>query len=370
MAEKNLKTNEDLLNDIYRDMQGQVQQDVSGVEESPAEDVVEDGNVTDVEDDVTMESEEVVEDQKDDPAVEKEDDQEDDTFSFDDWDDEDQPEASSETVSEPDYSDLAKELGVQDASKEAIINKIKEIKESREVEDTSDLPSVLQEAIALAKKGEDFNSLFQRPDGYIDHSLYDDEQLLMQQYSDVFREADGSVDVESLKDYLQNELTDTQKRVEARRLRNAIEKNNQFLEQQRSTAIRQQREQADKSLRDTLSGLEEIRGFKLRPSDKKEIYEKISSGQAAKEMFYKEDGTQDMRKSAELYFLYKNFDKIKNFLVTRAKNSARKEDFEKISNSTRGTSRSTNAAPDEGQKKKSSMDLWLEELQERAKQNI
>jgi hypothetical protein len=41
-----------------------------------------------------------------------------------------------------------------------------------------------------------------------------------------------------------------------------------------------------------------------------------------------------MKKVAEVYFIYNNFDKIKNFLVSRTKNDVKKQVFTDISNST------------------------------------
>ena len=253
---------------------------------------------------------------------------------FDDWFDDPTPDTPDKDEPEPtvpDYTELAKEIGLEVESKEQLIESLKKIKEdAAKAEEFSKLPPDIVQAIELAKKNQDYKEVFKESDS-IDHSVYDDRTLLINQNAKFFTDKDGNVNVEALTEYV-DEMTEVQQKIEAAKVREQID---QFNLAKREERIRQKREAAQRAeleLKSTISEVNDVKGFKVTPQHKEEAFKAISSGEAMNEMFRKADGSYDMKKIFETYFIVKNFDKIKSYLVRRAKDDARVEDFRNISN--------------------------------------
>lgn len=365
------------LNDLYQKLADE-QKDVSKEEVKDSIDTDKQDGSSDSTDDIEEDEIEVPVDEVDNEQQESEEstesptDQEiadngEDVDIFEDWDSESPSDVVQDSEIKIDYSELSKELGLEFNSKDELASVITDLKKRAEAEpDYSDLPEVLRDAVKMAKEGQDFSVLFDQPDGIIDHTMYDDHRLLKEQYAEFFADSDGKIDEEGLDEYI-DEMSDVQKRLEVKKIRVGIDQYNERLKAEKKQAALESRKIAETELKNAISELKEVKGFKVTPNHKKEMFSAISSGEAAKEMFFKDDGSYDMGKLSEVYFIYKNFDKIKNFLVSRARNQTRKEDFENISNADVSNPRQTQVNPADNPKR-TGFDMWLEELQ--AKHNI
>lgn len=343
-----IKTNQDLVNNLYADMikSNQPQEEPQGDEPSGKDNL---NNPTAVEEPVVENQEPEVSDDGLEPsdatnptgekvdndvveepvAVEDEDD-----GIFENWfNDEPTTEPTAEdNVPTLNYSEIAKELGIEANTKEELVTAYNKLKEdAQKANEFANLPLDLNEAIQLAKQGQDYKIVFAESDS-IDHKIYDDRTLLLNQNAKYFTNPEGQVDQDALTEYV-DDMTENQQKIEASKIREQIDEYNLRTREQKAAERIQKQKEIQNELLNTANSISDIKGFKVTPQHKEEIVKAITTGNAMKELFYKDDGkTYDMQKVFTTYFIAKNFDKIKNFLTTRAANSVKKEEFEKISN--------------------------------------
>lgn len=336
-------------------------------EELNQEEVAEDVNLeeagneedaTEVEEDDSSESNQPQDEEDSDESEE-----EDEEISFDDWDnvetaeDEDEPSV--------DYSELAKEFGFEGIeTREGLSEAIKTLKrESEELrtqsETYSSIPDDLKEAIQLYKKGGDYLSYLGVTSN--DYSQYSDRDLVANSIAHHFKNEDGSINEEELTDYLDG-MSDKALKIEGGKIRESLV-NSQKAQKQR---IEQQAEQARKEqkaqLKKALDGIKEVDKFKLTPSHKKQIFDKVMKGDMLKDLFYNKNGELDYGKVAQVYFRELNRDKINKFFETKIKNSTRKEVWRSTTN-TQLDKPTTKSNPDT--KQKSGLDAYFEQLTKR-----
>lgn len=364
--ENDVKTNKDLLDDLYNsiigenDTSGNVEdnKDIENNNNAGTEGETEDKNVEDkVDESSSANSEDSDSSDQDKDLVEDE-------SIFDDWDstsssssDED---ASESEPKELDYSEIGKALGMEKVTKDELLDAIKKVKQSADT--LGKLPEDLGAAVKLALEGKDYKSIFKSDEKAFDHSLYDDETLLKHEYSGLFKDGEGNIDMEELNMYIES-LDPIQKKIEAKKIRQALDTISDQRAKQAEYEKQQEYLRREQELRQTLDSRNDIKGFKLTPDSKKGIYDKIASGEAVKDMFYNDKGQYDMAKVVEAYFIYQNFDKIKGFLISKARNETKREDFNNISNaSVNKTSSHADASPEA---KPTGVDLLLKDLMER-----
>jgi hypothetical protein len=271
----------------------------------------------------------------------------------------------------PDYSELAKELGLEAGTKQEILDQYSKLREDAlAAQEYKDLPYELAQAIEMAKKGQDYTSLFERSSD-IDHSKFDDRTLLMNENARYFQDPEGNIDTDALAEYV-DDMTEVQQKIEARKVRENIDNFNLTQREKRVQENQRRAQAAQSELQTTINQTEEIKGYKVRPEDKAQAIKDITSGQAMKEMFYKEDGkTYDMGKIFEIYFLKKNFDSITSFLKNKSANQAKANDFKSISNA-KDSSRSVlpNVESPKPRSGDDLADLLLNELKSKAGINV
>lgn len=287
---------------------------------------------------------------------------------FSDWDIEAVPADPTANENEPqvvDYSTLANELGIEAKTQGELIiayNKLKE--DASKAEKYSKLPADIIEAVELSNNGQDYTTVFKKSDA-IDHKIYDDRTLLLNQNSKYFTDPEGKVNMDGLSEYV-DDMTEIQQKIEASKVREQIDEYNLRKREDSVRSQQENRKTAQTELQRAISDTSDIKGFKVTPQHKEEAMKNISSGEAVKEMFYKEDGkSYDMNKLFEVYFLYKNFDKMKSFLSRRVKDDVRKEDFNNVSNADINVSEHRTNVSDI-KKPESLTDVYLEHLKSQA----
>lgn len=287
---------------------------------------------------------------------------------FSDWDIEAVPADPTTNENEPqvvDYSILANELGIEAKTQGELIiayNKLKE--DASRAEKYSKLPADLIEAVELSNNGQDYTTVFNKSDA-VDHKAYDDRTLLLNQNSKYFTDPEGKVNIEALSEYV-DDMTEIQQKIEASKVREQVDEYNLRKREESVRDKQTARDTAQTELQRAISETSDIKGFKVTPNHKEDAMKNISSGEAVKEMFYKADGkSYDMNKLFEVYFLYKNFDKMKSFLSRRAKDDVRKEDFNNVSNANINVSEhQTNVS--NVKKPDSLTDVYLDQLKAQA----
>jgi hypothetical protein len=293
---------------------------------------------------------------------------------FSDWDIDAVPADPTANENEPqsiDYTSITNELGIEINTNEDLINAYKKLKEdASKAEKYSKLPADIIAAVELANKGQDYTTVFKKSDA-IDHKSYDDRTLLLNQNSKYFTDPEGKVDMDGLSEYV-DDMTEIQQTIEASKVREQIDEYNLRKREEGVRTQQENRDRAQAELQSAISETSDIKGFKVTPQHKDDAMKNISSGEAVKEMFYKEDGkSYDMNKLFEVYFLYKNFDKMKSFLSRRAKDDVRKEDFNNVSNANINVSEHRTNVSDVT-KPDSLTDVYLDVLKQKAglNQNI
>jgi hypothetical protein len=381
---KEVKTNQDLIDNVFNDMISSQQGEAQGVEDNgvvnDSDNPVADGDgqesdegiepVTNNESNISEDTDgddkatETVAETAD-PVVDSTDTE---LNLFDDWDsDQTNPNNTDTEIHTVDYSDIANELGIEGKSKDSIIEAYNKLKgDAKLVEDYKSLPKDLVQAIELAKQGQDHTIIFKSEEA-INHSKFDDRTLLVNHNSKYFTDMEGNVDSEALQEYV-DDMTEIQQKIEATKVRESIDEYNRVKKEGAVKQKLEDRQKAQTELQNVISHKDEVKGFKVKPEHKEEAFKKISSGEAIKEMFMKNDGSYDMDKLFETYFIVKNFDKMKNFLTRKSSDESRARDFNQVSNANPNV-RQTPANPGE-QKPKNLMDEYLESLKSKVTGNI
>lgn len=364
MSETKFNSLEDVLNDIVKSNAGE-QADVDDqveVEDDQIDDQTDEGSV-DVADEEDVEQ--VDGESQEDDDEDTDEGQEDDELEFD-WEDEetDTPK-SKEEVS---FSDLAKELGFDGvknkdevkAKIDSLRDEVKNLSSFKEYLDK--IPSHLKDAVKIAVEG-DGDYLSYLGITSVDYNKVDDATLLRHHYSDAFVDEQGNLDADSLDDYLDS-LDDATKRIQVKKLRNELVAAQKYESDQKLKASLEAKEKNNAKLRDTLKSKSDIFGLKINDAVKDKIYSAVTGDRAMKEMFYDDKGQIDPNKVVDMYFFYKNQDKIMSLVKNRTKHETKKEIFEKQSNVTLKNKKPESYKSEE---KKTGLDLWLSQLKNQAR---
>ena len=251
--------------------------------------------------------------------------QEDDVIS--DWD---ITSEEAESAAEFDYTSLATEAGFEAKNKDEFIKMVSEYKAKAESPDpTSTLPENLKEAIKIA--GEDGNYLEYLGVTSVDYDAYNSLALVKGHYEQIFTNVNGVVDTDMLEMKMDG-MSDADIEIEGQTLRSQYK----GMQTQKADAIKAEanrnRELADKALRKVLDDTKEIDGFKLSPTNKKQLYDDITSGDMIAEMFHGTDGKIDQLKVLTAYSRHKFGDKQRAYLRQKISTEATKKVLDKIGN--------------------------------------
>lgn len=227
-----------------------------------------------------------------------------DDFNFD-LEDEPVAETQSPVTETPkfDFSTLVKDLGFEDIKDENDFKtRIKSLKEFEKV------PDNLKKALDLSRKGGDWLSYLKV--SQVDYNAIDPEQAW-------YQDAINNLGEESAKELWEKTSPLDRKLGGKRILNQAIQYQRAQQEAFEQEAIRsenealQKRANADAKLKSTLDNLNEIAGIKLKPSQKQDIFEAITTGRMQKELFFdSKTGDYDFKNMVETYFVKKNLPKI------------------------------------------------------------
>ncbi|HEY0749691.1 MAG TPA: hypothetical protein VGD26_00970 [Chitinophagaceae bacterium] len=257
------------------------------------------------------------------------------------------PEAPAVTPKDVEIlSELGSALGLEKVtSKEDILKAVSELSEKAKGPDTSDIHPELLKAIELSKKGGDFYEYLKITS--VDYSKADPVTLYEDYVIDQLTDANGNVNEDEVNDYLDN-MKESEKRLKGIELQKRL-----VYEQQRKAAeieseAIQRKEKQDIALKAALGNLQEIDGFKVSDSHRKEVFSWVTS-KMMKDLFYGPDGNLDPQKVAKVAFRNLYHDKLHAYQMNKIKHATARDIYADVTNQQiKTTSSSPNPTPKKG----------------------
>jgi len=228
-----------------------------------------------------------------------------------------------------DFKSYVKDLGFEDVKdEEEFKTRVKELKSKPS--ELEGIPDNLKKAIELSKKGGDFLSYLKI--SQVDYSSIAPEAI----YEHYVK---SKLSPEDAADKLAN-ISVVDKKLEGLKLREqyiAHQKAQEAeLERAAMTAqreIAERKAKADQKLKQVLDNVNEIAGLKLKPGQKQDIFEAITTGRMQKELFYdQKTGEYDFNSMIETYFVKKNLPKIISKIEQVTKSKTTKSIIKDIQN--------------------------------------
>lgn len=252
-------------------------------------------------------------------------------------------------VSEPDMtilSELGSALGLEKVtSKEELLKAASALAEKTKGPDTSDIHPELLKAIELSKKGGDFYEYLKITS--VDYSKADPVDLYEDYVIDQLTDANGNVNEDEVNDYLDG-MKESEKRLKGIELQKRL-----VYEQQRRVAEIQaeavaKKERQDAELKSALGNLQEVDGFKVSDSHRKELFSWVTS-KMMKDLFYGKDGNLDPQKVAKVAFRNLYYDKLHAYQTNKIKHSTARDIYADVTNQQiKPTTSTPNPSPAKG----------------------
>ena len=250
------------------------------------------------------------------------------TESLDNWDDDGEPETEP-ADKDVDSIRILKDFGFEGLTVDQAKEKINKLRETTNVDPFADLPDNLKQAIQIAKDNGDYLEYLGVTS--VNYDNVDARILFENNMASYFVDKDGEFDKEGFKDYIDG-LDEKEIEIKGKQLKQELIARQQEQTRRLEADAGQRRVQAEKDLKIVLDSVDSIRGFKLKPSHKKIIFDNITSGDMINEMFYDKTGNMDFDKVVKIYFDYKWGDRATKFLQQRMETSAKKELLKELGN--------------------------------------
>lgn len=226
-------------------------------------------------------------------------------------------------------SELGSALGLEKVeSKEDLIKAASELAQKAKGPDTSDVHPELLKAIELSKKGGDFYEYLKITS--VDYSKADPVALYEDYVIDQLTDAQGNVNEDEVNDYLDG-MKDSEKRLKGIELQKRL-----VYEQQKKVAdieaeaIRK-KEKQDADLKAALGNLQEVDGFKVSDSHRKQVFSWVTS-KMMKDLFYGPDGNLDPVKVAKVAFRNLYHDKVHSYQANKIKKATMRDIYADVTN--------------------------------------
>lgn len=240
------------------------------------------------------------------------------------------PEPTVEKPAEFDFSSLVKDLGFEVKTKEELISKVKEAVTKQSEDPFKGLPDNLRKAVEFAKQGGDFLQMLKV--SQVDYSQIDPTVIYENHiYSSIS-------DKEKAKEYLES-LSPLAKEIEGQKLKTQYiqwqesqeRSMKSELEAKASEELKRKAEN-EQRMRETINKVEDISGFKVKPSQKEKFYKDVVEGNLSKKLFFDEKGNYDYNKMFKVAFIAENFDAIQKHYKGRIQTATKREIIEPLTN--------------------------------------
>jgi hypothetical protein len=239
-------------------------------------------------------------------------------------------ESSPESTS-LDYAAFAKELGVSGETKEEILSGLNK---GVEIQDDE-----FKEVFDLQQKGGDWKSYLQTQ--AIDVDSMPDDVILQHQYGQIIK------DQEKLNDLI-DQMDEGQKALEAGKIRQDLnmqkeQRLNDLRQKQDLESAKQQRQEFEQSVKDTVNGMDTfLEKYQVTDSMKRQAVKDLTSmvelpsGQQVSkfisDIMFDKKGNIDTSKLVSAYLSSKHAESISKYFLSKGKNEAVKETFDKLQN--------------------------------------
>lgn len=256
-------------------------------------------------------------------------------------------------------NELGSALGLEKVStKEDLIKAASEIAQKAKGPDTSDIHPELLKAIELSRKGGDFYEYLKITS--VDYSKADPVELYEDYVIDQLTDANGQVDEDQVNDYLDS-MKESEKKLKGIELQKRL-----VFEQSRRTAEIEseaiaKKEKQDTELKAALGNLQEVDGFKVSDSHRKELFSWVTS-KMMKDLFYGADGQLDPQKVAKVAFRNKYYDKLHAYQTNKIKHSTARDIYAEVTNQQITT---TTSSPNPQPQKSNPIDDYVKSLEQK-----
>ncbi len=254
---------------------------------------------------------------------------------IDDWDSEatlDAP-ATPEPSVTFDFGEMGKALGAENIkTKEDLVSYVSKVKSDAESVKSgmSDLPQDLSKAIELAKQGGDYLGYLKVSS--VDYTKLDPVDVYEEYVIDRATDANGNVDYDKVNTFLDS-IQDFDKELRGKEILRNLQSQQQLAVRQLEDQAVKRKDEAIKSVQTVLSTLEDVNGFKLKPTHKQELFDWIVSGKMMKEAFFSENtGEYDFSKVVKAAALLKYGEKMDAYRKQQIRNGVKRELLDDLQN--------------------------------------
>lgn len=240
------------------------------------------------------------------------------------------PEPAVETTTPEafDFDSFVKDIGFEVKSKDEFKTKVKEL--ITKEDPLKGIPENLRKAVEFAKNGGD--PLQYLKISQVDYSQIDPSVLFENQIMATVG------DKQKAQEYLDS-LSPLAKEIEGEKLKQQyIQLQNQQEAQLRaeleSKAAQELKRKAENEtrLRETINKVEDVAGFKVKPSQKDKFIKEVTEGKLTQKLFFDEKGEYDYNKMFKVAYLAENFDSIQKYYKGRVKTETTKEIINNLQN--------------------------------------
>lgn len=226
-------------------------------------------------------------------------------------------------------NELGSALGLEKVStKEDLVKAVSALAEKAKGPDTSNIHPELLKAIELSKSGGDFYEYLKITS--VDYSKADPVALYEDYVIDQLTDANGNVNEDEVNDYLDS-MKDSEKRLKGIELQKRLVYEQQRKVSEIETETIRKKEKQDADLKAALGNLQEVDGFKISDSHRKEVFSWVT-GKMMKDLFYGPDGNLDPAKVAKVAFRNLYHDKVHTYQTNKIKKSTQREIYADITN--------------------------------------
>lgn len=240
------------------------------------------------------------------------------------------PEQTVETTTPEafDFDSFVKDIGVEVKSKDEFKTKVKELMAKEDP--LKGIPDNLRKAVEFAKSGGD--PLQYLKISQVDYSQIEPGVL----YENHILSTVG--DKAKAQEYLDS-LSPLAKEIEGERLKTQyIQMQNQQelqLRQELEANAKQElkrKAENEQRLRETINKVDDVAGFKVKPSQKDRFLKDVTEGKLTQKLFFNEKGEYDYDKMFKINFLAENFDQIQKYYKGKVKTETTKSIINDLQN--------------------------------------
>lgn len=226
-----------------------------------------------------------------------------------------EPVVANATPEAFDFDSLVKDIGFEVKSKDEFRTKVKELMTKED--QLKGIPENLRKAVEFAKSGGDplqYLKISQVDYSQIEPSVLYENHILStigdkakaQEYLDSLSPLAKEIEGERIKSqYIQLQNQQEQQ------LRNELDANAKI--ELKRKAENEQR------LRETINKVDDVAGFKVKPSQKDRFMKDVTEGKLTQKLFFNEKGEYDYDKMFKINFLAENFDQIQKYYKGKVK---------------------------------------------------